>query len=54
MYVSEYFKEAMRNRTNILLPVLKAAKRDPKTKQCTLRWNKLILDSVKYTTEDFD
>ena len=54
IYVKEDFTQAMRNRRNILLPVLKAAKRDPKTKRCTLRGDKLILDGVKYTAEDFD
>ena len=54
VHVREDFTEAIRNRRNILLPVLKAAKRDPKTQRCTLRGDKLILDGIKYTAEDFD
>ena len=54
MHVREDFTDAMWNRRNILLPVLKAANRNPKTQQCTLRGDKLILHGIKYTAEDFD
>ena len=54
LFVREDYTEAMKQRRNKLLPVLKAAKRDPSVKKCTLRGDKLIIDGKRYTTQEFD
>ena len=54
LYVREDYTEAMKQRRNKLLPVLKAAKRDPAIKKCTLRGDKLIIDGKRYTSQEFE
>ena len=54
LFVREDYTEAMKTRRNKLLPVLRAAKRDPSVKKCTLRADNLIIDGKRYTVHDFD
>ena len=53
LFIREDFTEATRQRRSQLLPVLKAAKRDPHIGKCTLRGDKLIIDGTLYRVEDF-
>ena len=54
LFVREDFTEVTRKRRNHLLPVLKAAKRDPNIQKCSLRGDKLVLDGRTYRVEDFE
>ena len=54
LFVREDFTAATRERRNQLLPVLRAAKRDPNVQKCSLRGDRLILDGTTYTVEDVD
>ena len=54
LFVREDFTEAMRQRRNKLLPVLKVAKQDKSVQKCSLRGDKLIIDGTKYTAQEFE
>ena len=53
-FVSEDYPEEVKQNRRILLPCLKAAKRDPKVKRCTLKADRLIVDGTSYTAADID
>ena len=54
VYVAEDFPEAVKENRQILLPCLRAAKRDPKIKKCSLRGDKLLIDGTRYTVNDLE
>ena len=50
----EVYPEEVKQSIQILLPCLKAAKRDPKVKRCTLKADRLIVDGTSYTAAEID